>query len=196
MPAIQDAPGHDARRRDAPERAVDVALRDGSTLHVRPVRERDATAMRAFFDALSVESIGLRFFGIPNVQWVTKWAVDVEQGDRYALVATTGPRQEIVAHGAYVRARSGEHAEVAGQKGCRAHSPGDRFAVEKLPEFGFGFHGVPEGMAEVEDAAQTRFALVGGNDFRLDAYGLANDAVDYVRLLCHHIAAALVQQAK
>jgi acyl-CoA synthetase (NDP forming)/RimJ/RimL family protein N-acetyltransferase len=113
VPAIQDAPGHDARRRDAPERAVDVALRDGSTLHVRPVRERDATAMRAFFDALSVESIGLRFFGIPNVQWVTKWAVDVEQGDRYALVATTGPRQEIVAHGAYVRARSGEHAEVA-----------------------------------------------------------------------------------
>jgi acetyl coenzyme A synthetase (ADP forming)-like protein len=96
----------------APDRAVDVALRDGSTLRVRPVDVTDAPAMRAFFEALSLESLGLRFFGVPSVDWVTKWAVDVDDADRYALVATTGPQQEIVGHGAYIRIDA-ERAEVA-----------------------------------------------------------------------------------
>ena len=96
----------------APDRAVDVALRDGSTLRVRPVEAADAPAMRAFFEALSLESLGLRFFGVPSVDWVTKWAVDVDYADRYALVATTGPQQAVVGHGAYIRI-DGERAEVA-----------------------------------------------------------------------------------
>ncbi len=112
MPAIEDAPGVTAPRGEAPERSVDVALRDGSTVHLRPVRAGDGPAMRAFFDALSPESIGLRFFGVPNVDWVTKWAVDVDRDDRYALVATSGPEHAIVAHGAYVRSRA-HGAEVA-----------------------------------------------------------------------------------
>ncbi len=96
----------------APDRAVDVALRDGSTLRVRPVAADDAPAMRTFFEALSLESLGLRFFGVPSVDWVTKWSVDVDYADRYALVATTGPEQAIVGHGAYIRI-DGERAEVA-----------------------------------------------------------------------------------
>ncbi|HVC85034.1 MAG TPA: GNAT family N-acetyltransferase [Solirubrobacteraceae bacterium] len=92
--------------------AVDVALRDGSTLHVRPVVGDDAPAMRAFFEALSLESIGLRFFGVPNVEWATKWAVATDDAERYALVATAGPAHAIVAHGAYVRIDD-ERAEVA-----------------------------------------------------------------------------------
>ena len=49
-------------------REVDVALRDGSTVHVRPVRATDAPAVRAFFERLSPESTGLRFFsGFPNL---------------------------------------------------------------------------------------------------------------------------------
>jgi len=107
-----DAPGRGAPRRDTPEREVDVALRGGSTLHVRPVRESDGAAMAAFFAALSPESIGSRFFGVPNVEWVTKWAVDVDRDDRYALLATSGPEHVVVAHGAYVRGGS-DHAEVA-----------------------------------------------------------------------------------
>jgi acetyl coenzyme A synthetase (ADP forming)-like protein len=97
---------------DAPDRAVDVALRDGSTLRVRPVAFDDAPAMRLFFESLSLESMGLRFFGAPSVDWITKWAVDVDYADRYALVATTGPDQAIVGHGAYIRIDA-EHAEVA-----------------------------------------------------------------------------------
>jgi acyl-CoA synthetase (NDP forming)/RimJ/RimL family protein N-acetyltransferase len=97
---------------DAPDRAVDVALRDGSTLRVRPVAPGDAPAMRTFFEALSQESLVLRFFGSPSVDWITKWAVEVDQADRYALVATSGPEQAIVGHGAYIRV-DGERAEVA-----------------------------------------------------------------------------------
>ena len=41
---------------------ADVALRDGSTVHVRPVRAEDAAAVQAFFKGLSPESITLRFF--------------------------------------------------------------------------------------------------------------------------------------
>jgi acyl-CoA synthetase (NDP forming)/RimJ/RimL family protein N-acetyltransferase len=98
--------------RELTDGAVDVALRDGSTLHVRPVVAADAPAMRRFFEGLSLESIGLRFFGVPNFDWATKWAVETDDAERYALVATAGPGHVIVAHGAYVRI-DGERAEVA-----------------------------------------------------------------------------------
>ncbi len=43
-------------------REVDVILRDGSSVHVRPVREDDRAAMAEFFGGLSADSRGLRFF--------------------------------------------------------------------------------------------------------------------------------------
>lgn len=91
---------------------VDVALRDGSALHVRPVSRRDAPAINAFLKALSPESIGFRFFGSPNLDWVTQWSVDVDYSDRYALIATSGPEQTVVAHAAYMRLDA-RRAEVA-----------------------------------------------------------------------------------
>src|ERR1700728_2896280 len=93
----EHAAGNREQPSDTPPRQVDVALRNGSTLHLRGVREGDAPAMRAFFEALSVESIWLRFFGMPSVDWVTEWAAEVGQhAHRYGLVATTGPDQTIV----------------------------------------------------------------------------------------------------
>jgi acetate---CoA ligase (ADP-forming) len=92
--------------------AVDVALRDGSSVHIRPVDSRDGPLIRVFLEALSAESIGFRFFGSPNLDWVTKWSVDVDYADRYALVATAGSDHEIVGHGAYVRIAD-SRAEVA-----------------------------------------------------------------------------------
>ncbi len=69
---------------------VDIALRDGSTLHVRPVAAEDRPAIEAFLAGLSRESIGFRFFGAVNLEWVADWSVDVDYADRYALVAVTG----------------------------------------------------------------------------------------------------------
>ncbi len=94
------------------EREVDIILRDGSTLHVRPVCTQDAQAIRAFLEAVSRDSISFRFFGIPDLDWVTNWAVDVDYADRYALVAETGSPARIVAHAAYIRSAP-ERAEVA-----------------------------------------------------------------------------------
>ncbi len=92
--------------------AVDVALKDGSSLRIRPVSGEDGPAIKRFLDGLSPESIGFRFFGSPNLDWVTEWSVDVNYSDRYALVATSGAEEAIVAHAAYVRL-DGERAEVA-----------------------------------------------------------------------------------
>jgi acetyl coenzyme A synthetase (ADP forming)-like protein len=92
--------------------AADIALRDGSSVHVRPVQSGDRDAMRAFFEGLSIDSISFRFFGLANLDWVTNWSVDVDYADRYALVAAAGPEHAIIAHGAYVRIDAAR-AEVA-----------------------------------------------------------------------------------
>ena len=83
------------------EREADVVLRDGSTVHVRPVRADDKHAIRAFLEAVSPESIGFRFFGAPTLEWVTDWSVDVDYADRFALVVVSG--DAIIAHAAYIR---------------------------------------------------------------------------------------------
>ena len=48
---------------DLPAREADIVLRDGSTLHVRPVRAGDEQALQAFFRNLSDDSRWFRFFG-------------------------------------------------------------------------------------------------------------------------------------
>jgi acetyl coenzyme A synthetase (ADP forming)-like protein len=89
-----------------------VVLRDGSTVRVRPVRSDDGPEIRAFLEGLSPESIGFRFFGMPNLAWATRWSIDVDYADRYALIAVKGEPEEIIAHAAYVRT-VGDRAEVA-----------------------------------------------------------------------------------
>ncbi len=91
---------------------VDVALRDGSSVHIRPVSANDGPAIRDFLRSLSPETVDLRFFGAANLEWVANWSVDVDYRNRYALVATSGPEGRIVAHGAYIRV-SEHRAEVA-----------------------------------------------------------------------------------
>lgn len=93
-------------------READVALRDGSTVHVRPVRRQDETAIAEFLNGVSQESIGFRFFGMPNMTWAVSWSIDVDYSDRFALVAETGSPSRIIAHAAYIR-MDGERAEVA-----------------------------------------------------------------------------------
>ena len=94
------------------EREAHVALRDGSTVHVRPVRSEDREAIRAFLETVSRESIAFRFFGLPQPEWIVNWSLDVDYVDRFALVAETGDPPAIVAHAAYIR-ESPDRAEVA-----------------------------------------------------------------------------------
>src|SRR5262249_11651605 len=85
------------------DREAEIVLRDGSTVHVRPIRPEDEDAVKAFLDGVSSESIGFRFFGMPNIEWVARWSGDVDYVDRFALVAESGTPRRIVAHAAYVR---------------------------------------------------------------------------------------------
>ncbi len=94
------------------DRETDVVVRDGSTVHVRPVRAGDEAEVREFLEGISHESIGFRFFGAPSLDWATKWLLDVDYADRFALLAETGAPRKVIAHAAYVRI-DGERAEVA-----------------------------------------------------------------------------------
>jgi RimJ/RimL family protein N-acetyltransferase len=93
---------------------ADVALRDGSTVHVRPVTAEDAPALRAFFERLSPRSIALRFFSsFPDLDRAVRWATEVDQ-HRYGLIATSSTDRRVVAHAGWEREPDRpERAEVA-----------------------------------------------------------------------------------
>jgi acetyl coenzyme A synthetase (ADP forming)-like protein len=94
-------------------READVILRDGSSVHVRPVRGEDEMALAGFFEGLTAESRGLRFFSAaPNVAGEAERAVDVDYADRYGLIATRGEDSSPVGHAGYARISEGT-AEVA-----------------------------------------------------------------------------------
>jgi acetate---CoA ligase (ADP-forming) len=96
-------------------RQADVVLRDGSTVHVRPVRATDAPAVHAFFEHLSPKSIGLRFFSsFPDLDRAVRWATDVDHQHRYGLIATSSADGRVVAHAGWEREPDHpERAEVA-----------------------------------------------------------------------------------
>jgi len=89
-----------------------VVLRDGSTVHVRPVRKTDSEEIYRFLSAVSSESIGFRFFAAANLRWAADWSVDVDYADRVGLVAESGSPREVIAHAAYIRIDA-DRAEVA-----------------------------------------------------------------------------------
>ncbi len=95
MTAAEGYPAH---------REGDVVLRDGSTVHVRPVRSEDAAGVRALFEGLSDESRWLRFFsGAFDTGSVVRWATEVDYDRRFGLVAVAGPDQRLVAHAGWER---------------------------------------------------------------------------------------------
>jgi acetyl coenzyme A synthetase (ADP forming)-like protein len=96
--------------------AVDVILRDGGTLRLRPPVGTDADGLVTFFEELSERSLFLRFHGFRRVSremvepiLVPDWTT------RGALVGCLdGPTGErIVAVASYFRLGSGESAEMA-----------------------------------------------------------------------------------
>jgi acetate---CoA ligase (ADP-forming) len=89
---------------------VDVALRDGSTVCLRPARPDDFDAVGRFLEGLSDRSRWLRFFGAVNL--VDAATVAVRSPYAESLLAVTGADGQVVAHGMYAREGPGE-AEVA-----------------------------------------------------------------------------------
>ncbi len=95
---------------------VDVILRDGSTLRLRPPRETDRQALVRFFEGLSERSLYLRFHGRPNVdERLVEPMLDPDWADRGALIGSVAEEGEdrIVALADYARLRDPLSAEVA-----------------------------------------------------------------------------------
>jgi acetyl coenzyme A synthetase (ADP forming)-like protein len=90
---------------------VDVTLKDGSTVHIRPVLPSDQEALQRFLAGLSTESRVFRFFSeVKDLATTARRFVEVDYRDRHGLVAWRGG--EIVGHGFYALERPGT-AEVA-----------------------------------------------------------------------------------
>ena len=93
--------------------ASDVALADGSTVHVRPIRPDDRERLRAFHGRQSAESIYLRYFtprptlSEADLDHFTR----VDYRDRMAFVAVSGG--DILAVARYDRWAGRDDAEVA-----------------------------------------------------------------------------------
>jgi acetyl coenzyme A synthetase (ADP forming)-like protein len=91
---------------------AEVVLRDGSTVHVRPISPGDRDSMRAFLGLLSESSRRLRFFsGGANLDWAAGAALEAGFPGSYGIVATRGD-DRIVAHATYGMATE-DRAEVA-----------------------------------------------------------------------------------
>jgi acetyl coenzyme A synthetase (ADP forming)-like protein len=105
----------DERDRYPTHREVDVALRDGATVHIRPARPDDRERVEDYLIGLSDESRRLRFWGLSvDVSDVAARAVDVDYTDHLTLLAFTGGAEGRVVGGAqYVRQGIASRAEVS-----------------------------------------------------------------------------------
>jgi acetate---CoA ligase (ADP-forming) len=94
-------------------READVALRDGSTVHIRPIRAADRDGLLALLSSLSLDARVLRFFSpAVNLEATAEQESTVDYVSDFGLVATSGPEGRIVGHGMYARTGD-ERAEVA-----------------------------------------------------------------------------------
>lgn len=96
-------------------RVVDVGLRDGSTIRVRPVKASDGPDLLDLFDRISNESNRFRFHGLRHVtsNEIASF-VDVDYSRRFGLVGETsmGDEHRLIALASYVAVEDGI-AEVA-----------------------------------------------------------------------------------
>ncbi len=92
---------------------VDAVLRDGSTVHIRPVVPDDREALGKFLQGLSAESRTFRFFSpVRELDWAARTFTELDYVDRHGLLALRGEPEVIVGHGLYMRS-SPDRAEVA-----------------------------------------------------------------------------------
>jgi acetyl coenzyme A synthetase (ADP forming)-like protein len=90
---------------------TEVPLRDGSTVHVRPLTGSDESALAEFLASLSLRSRAFRFFSAgSDPAAAARRAVRVDYHDTFGLVAESGGR--IVGHAMYGRSKP-DTVEVA-----------------------------------------------------------------------------------
>lgn len=92
---------------------VDVVLRDGSTVHLRPALAADRSGLTRFLADLSERSKVFRFFhAVKEMEPLTATFLDMDYRERFSMVALHGEPESIVGHGFYAASAPGR-AEVA-----------------------------------------------------------------------------------
>lgn len=92
---------------------VDVVLKDGATIRLRPIRPDDTPGLLALYDRLSPESLYFRFFAVPDKDTgKAEYLTHVDYDRRYAVVAEAEGAIVGVARFERVKERP-THAEVA-----------------------------------------------------------------------------------
>ncbi|HLS04074.1 MAG TPA: GNAT family N-acetyltransferase, partial [Actinomycetales bacterium] len=103
---------------------ADVALRDGTTAHLRPITPSDAQALQRFHRAQSPQSIYFRFFA-PMAELSPgdlERFTNVDHTDRVAIIVVR--REEIIGVGRFDRLEDGRTAEVAFNVSDHHHGQG------------------------------------------------------------------------
>jgi acyl-CoA synthetase (NDP forming)/RimJ/RimL family protein N-acetyltransferase len=90
---------------------VDVALRDGRTVHVRPARPADAAGLQAFLERLPERDRYFRFFSV-GVNLPAAARSMAQQPDGLGLLALAGADERVVGHATYMP-ETASAAEVA-----------------------------------------------------------------------------------
>jgi acetyl coenzyme A synthetase (ADP forming)-like protein len=99
-------------RAGAPAVSLDVILKDGTTLRLRPPLAEDEPQLVRFFEGLSERSLYLRFHGFPTIgPRLAEPFVDPDWESTGALIGEIA--DEIVALASYARLRDPTSAEVA-----------------------------------------------------------------------------------
>jgi acetyl coenzyme A synthetase (ADP forming)-like protein len=141
-----------ARQNDAMPDAVDVILRDGATLRLRPPRREDEADLVSFFAGLSERSLYMRFHGFASIgPQIVQQVLDPDWSERGALLGTFAEdgEERVVAVANYVRLRDPTVAEAAFAvaDAYQRRGIGTRL-VEQLAERA-GRHGIERFVADV-----------------------------------------------
>lgn len=99
--------------RPPPEPEEDVVLKDGTPLHLRPIRPDDGPELLKLYDKLSNTSLYHRFFVVPTKDASkADYLAHVDYDNQFAVVAVLGG--DVVAVARYHRdLKRADHAEVA-----------------------------------------------------------------------------------
>jgi RimJ/RimL family protein N-acetyltransferase len=128
--------------------SVDVILRDGLTLRLRPPRSEDADALLDFFHSLSERSRYLRFHGFPTLgESLVDPLLEPDWNERGALLGAFAEdgAERVVGVANYVRLRDPSAAEAA-------------FAVaDEYQRRGIGIRLLEQLAARASDAGIERF---------------------------------------
>lgn len=151
---------------------TDVVLRDGLTIHLRPVREEDTSRVLALFGELSERSLYYRFMGVPRLDLEqARKIVSVDYDAQMVLVAERAGRFTGIA-GYYRDPANKERAEVAFAvaDAMHGHGLGTRL-LERLAEIArdrgvraFDAYVMGDNLAMMDVFLQSGFALTQGLD--------------------------------